>query len=69
MPTYMPAWLRGSMKWKAAASRTPGNGRKRTASIHEKTMVFTPMPTPSDATTTAASAGIRAMERKAYRRS
>jgi hypothetical protein len=40
-----------------------------TAWIHEKTAVFTPIPTPSDTITTAATNGIFAIIRKLWRTS
>ena len=51
------------------AVRTPGIGRSTTAWIQENTAVLTPMPMPSDTTTTAASSGIREIVRRAWRAS
>jgi hypothetical protein len=49
----------------AGRSRDARSGRSTTACTHEKTAVFTPIPTPSDRTTTADRIGIRTIDRQA----
>ena len=53
------------MRYNPPEFATPGSGRSTTLWIQEKTAVFTPMPMPIDATTTAATTGMRRMARLA----
>ena len=64
-PGNEPVSARGSTSCTLPASATPGIGCSTISWIHENTAVFTPMPTPSEMMTTAASPGIRQIIRHA----
>ena len=68
-PGWVPASDRGSTNTSCRACATPGSGCSTTAWSQENTTTLTPIPMPSETTTTAASSGIREIVRSAWRAS
>src|SRR5262245_53410589 len=68
-PGYPPPSVRASIRWRRVTLVAPGSGCSISAWIHEKIAVLTPIPTPSDSTTTVANTGARLIVRQLWRTS